>query len=163
MASVPRACGLINRMCEPFYKDGLRFSCQRCSVCCRHDPGYVNISEQDLEKLLKWANLDREQFIEKYCRWVSKPDGFEYLCLQEKPGYDCILWDGGCIAYNSRPIQCSSYPFWASLVTDEDWWEANGRDCPGVNVGELHSREEIDKHLTRRRAEPYIRRKAVER
>ena len=147
-------------MIEPFYKDGLRFSCQRCSSCCRHDPGFVNLSEIDLEKLTKWATLEREDFIERYCRWVEKPDGWEYLCLKEKPNYDCILWESGCVAYDARPFQCSSYPFWSSLVTDEDWWEANGRDCPGVNKGALHSREEIARHLPRRRAEPYIRRKA---
>ena len=146
-------------MLEPFYKDGLRFSCQKCSSCCRFDPGIVNLSEQDMEKLEKWANLGRDAFISSYCRWVPKGDGYEYLCLLEKPGFDCILWDKGCIAYEARPLQCSSYPFWASLVTDEDWWEANARDCPGVNKGSLHAASEIEAHLTRRRSEPYIRRK----
>jgi hypothetical protein len=91
---------------------------------------------------------------------MDRSDGNEYLCLLEKANYDCILWDGGCIAYEHRPLQCSSYPFWPSLLTDEDWWEANARDCPGVNRGELHDRTEIEAHLTRRRSEPYIRRKA---
>ena len=147
-------------MCEPFYKDGLRFSCQRCSSCCRFDPGIVNLSEQDLTKLLAWSALDRDRFIEAYCRWIPKGDGNEYLCLQEKSNFDCILWDNGCIAYENRPYQCSSYPFWTSLLTDEDWWEANAQDCPGVNKGDLHDRAEIEAHLTRRRSEPYIRRKA---
>lgn len=148
-------------MSKPFYAAGLRFSCQRCSSCCRFDPGYVNLSEKDVASLMDWSGLDRPSFIARYCRWVQKSDGFEYLCLLEKPGYDCILWDNGCIAYMARPFQCSSYPFWPSLLSDEDWWEANGRDCPGVNQGTLHGREEIEAYLTRRKAEPYIRRKAV--
>lgn len=147
-------------MCDVFYKNGLRFSCKRCSSCCRFDPGIVNLSSQDLIRLLEWSSLNENGFIEKYCRWVPKPDGYEYLCLLEKPNFDCILWDNGCLAYEHRPYQCSSYPFWPSLVSDEDWWEANAADCPGVNSGALHSREEIDSYLTRRRAEPYIRRKA---
>ncbi len=61
----------VNNM-EPFYKDGLCFTCQRCSSCCRFDPGFVNLSETDLEKLLKWSNLDRESFIAAWCRWVPK-------------------------------------------------------------------------------------------
>jgi len=145
---------------EPFYKDGLCFTCQRCSSCCRFDPGFVNLSETDLEKLLKWANLDRDAFIAAWCRWVPKGDGDEYLCLKEKADFDCILWDDGCKAYESRPLQCSSYPFWSSLVTDEDWWEANAQDCPGINKGTLHSREEIESRLTTRRSQPYIHRKA---
>lgn len=147
-------------MSDSFYKDGLRFSCQRCSSCCRFDPGIVNLSNCDLQKLLGWANLDEESFIAKYCRWVPKADGFEYLCLKEKENFDCILWDNGCKAYENRPFQCSSYPFWPSLLTDEDWWEANAQDCPGVNQGTLHPFEEIKAYLTRRKAEPYIRRKA---
>jgi uncharacterized protein len=145
-------------MSDEFYRDGLRFACQRCSGCCRFDPGIVNLSEQDLKRLLAWSGLTRDAFIAQYCRWVPKSDGFEYLCLLEKPNYDCILWDGGCIAYEARPFQCSSYPFWPSLLSDEDWWEANAQDCPGVNVGELHGKDEIKAYLTRRRAEPYIRR-----
>ncbi len=145
-------------MNEPFYKNGLRFTCKRCSSCCRYDPGFVNLSENDVSRLLAWSGLDRESFIDKWCRWVDRSDGFEYLCLQEKANYDCVLWDGGCIAYTARPYQCSSYPFWASLVTDQDWWDANAMDCPGVNTGELHGCEEIDTALARRRQEPYIRR-----
>ncbi len=147
-------------MIEPFYKDGLCFTCQRCSSCCRIDPGFVNLSETDIEKLLKWANLDREALIATWCRWVPKGDGEEYLYLKEKANFDCILWDNGCIAYESRPLQCSSYPFWASLVTDEDWWEANAQDCPGINKGALHDCTEIEAHLTTRRSQPYIHRKA---
>lgn len=145
-------------MNETFYTDGLRFSCQRCSSCCRFDPGIVNVSEQDLENLQEWARLDRETVIKTLCRWVPKGDGYEYLCLQEKQDFDCILWDNGCIAYEKRPLQCSSYPFWSSLLSDKNWWDANACDCPGINVGTLHDKKEIDDHLTRRRKHPYIRR-----
>ena len=34
-----------------FYSDGLRFECTRCSRCCRHTPGYVFLSENDVERL----------------------------------------------------------------------------------------------------------------
>lgn len=145
-------------MKESFYQKGLRFSCQRCSSCCRHDPGFVNLSEKDLSNLIAWATTDRDSFIENYCRWVARPDGYEYLCLKEKENFDCILWSEGCIAYENRPFQCSSYPFWPSLLTDEDWWAANACDCPGVNKGVLHSAEEIELFLARRKEEPYIKR-----
>lgn len=143
-----------------FWHNGLRFSCKRCSSCCRFDPGIVNLSRDDLDRLLEWSGLAEGAFIETYCRWVPKADGYDYLCLLEKKNFDCILWDNGCTAYENRPFQCSSYPFWPSLLSDEDWWESNAQDCPGVNQGALHESAEIEEYLTRRRAEPYIRRKA---
>lgn len=103
--------------------------------------------------------MERNAFIESWCRWVDRDDGYEYLCLLEKENYDCVLWEGGCLAYGSRPLQCSAYPFWSSLLADEDWWTANAQDCPGVNNGELHGRAEIESWLRQRRAEPYVRRK----
>ena len=35
-------------MSEPFYAEGLRFSCERCSACCRGEPGYVFLTKEDL-------------------------------------------------------------------------------------------------------------------
>ena len=26
---------------DPFYAEGLRFACTRCSICCRGEPGYA--------------------------------------------------------------------------------------------------------------------------
>lgn len=145
-------------MPEPFYSNGVKFSCQRCSACCRFDPGFVNLSEQDLLHLCSWSKLSREKFIETYCRWVNRYDGYEYLYLLEKDNCDCILWDEGCIAYEHRPFQCSSYPFWPSIMIDEDSWNAYAEHCPGMNKGLVHTCAEIEENLTRRRSEPYVRR-----
>lgn len=148
-------------MAKTFFDDGLCFSCQRCSSCCRHEPGFVYLSEQDLKKLSVWAHISIEDFIKDYCRWVIQSDGFEYLCLNEKTNYDCIMWDNGCIAYKYRPLQCVSYPFWPSLLINSNWWDANARDCPGVNKGKRFSKKEIEDFLLQRRQEPYIRRELV--
>lgn len=148
-------------MKEVFYKNGLRFSCTACSACCRHDPGYVYLSKTDLDRFVGWAQISQEEFIRNYCRWVPKRDGFEYLCLQEKSNFDCILWDNGCIAYDSRPLQCSAYPFWPSMLLDEDWWNASAENCPGMNNGRLYSYEEITAFLDQRKEEPYLRKRIV--
>ncbi len=145
-------------MDKPFYSNGLLFTCLQCSACCRHDPGFVYLSEKDLEKLQKWSTLDRDTFISTFCRWVPCADGLDYLTLKEKPDYDCILWENGCTAYENRPLQCSAFPFWASLLQDEDWWNAAAADCPGMNKGAFHDAGVIQEHLHRRRAEPCITR-----
>lgn len=154
-------------MCGEFFYNsdgrkerGLRFECRRCSACCRYDPGTVSLSENDLLRLMDWSGLGRDAFIEKYCRWVEMPSGngfpVERLCLREKPGYDCILWDNGCTAYEARPLQCSSFPFWEYLVEDGDLWNSQAAGCPGMNRGKLHSPEEIRGWLEKRKREPFI-------
>ena len=142
-----------------FWKDGLRFSCARCSGCCRFDPGFVYLSERDLVSLQQWASLERDAFIKSFCRWVLQGDGYEYLCLKERANYDCILWNKGCIAYQNRPFQCSSYPFWACLLETPFGWEMNARSCPGINNGTWHSPQEIQSLLDKAQQFPVIKRK----
>ncbi len=142
-----------------FWSKGLYFSCTQCSACCRHDPGFVFLSENDLSCLLEWSNLPREEFIQVYCRWVILADNFEYLSLKEKSNYDCILWKNGCTAYKFRPLQCSTFPFWDSVVKDKTSWEFSKKECPGIGKGKFHSAEEIQKVLDEQERKPLIRRK----
>lgn len=133
---------------DTFYKDGLCFECQQCSNCCRKEPGYVYISNDDLTKLLDWFNLKKDIFIQKYCRWVPYYDGTEVLCLNEKPNYDCIFWEnGGCSVYGARPLQCSTFPFWGFIVKNEQAWKDAGKDCPGIGKGEKHFATEIEEKV----------------
>lgn len=86
-----------------------------------------------------------KEFFEKYCRWADYYYGDEVIALQEKKNYDCILWDNGCSAYEARPVQCSTYPFWAWMVKDKEMWDECAKDCPGMNKGKLWTFEEIEK------------------
>ncbi len=143
-------------MCEPFYKDGLKFECTQCSKCCRFDPGYVFLSYNDLDRLLIHFELSRNIFIEKYCRVVDIGDQ-KRLSLIEKANYDCIFWkDGGCTIYEARPLQCRSYPFWKPFLTDREAWDAEAESCPGMNNGLPVEREAVEKWLSLRDAEDYI-------
>jgi Fe-S-cluster containining protein len=130
---------------ELFYTDGLKFSCKRCSSCCRYDSGFVFLSEKDLNKLSSALKMGANGVISAYCRWVTDVKGDEVLSLKEKSNKDCILWDSGCTVYNDRPVQCVTFPFWTSILADEKCWESAAKSCPGMNSGELHTREEIEK------------------
>ena len=142
----------------PFYSEGLRFSCARCSRCCRHDPGYVFLSEADLELLTRVTALERDVFIAEYCRDVEI-NGRRRLSLKEKPNYDCIFWEAeGCKVYAGRPYQCRSYPFWHSSLGSRLQWESLRSSCPGVGEGNLHGRDEIEDWLRGREREPLINR-----
>jgi Fe-S-cluster containining protein len=143
-------------MKEPFYSSGLRFQCQRCSRCCRFEPGYVFLSQVDLERLARTTRCTTEQFINTYCRTIEI-NGFKRLSLKEKANYDCIFWENGdCIVYEQRPLQCKSYPFWSPHITSEEAWNALGQSCPGVNKGPYYSKEQIDYWLWLRTQEPFV-------
>ena len=136
----------------PFYAEGLGFSCRRCSSCCTGEPGYVFLSKHDLQVLLKGLSLDFASFRLKYCKLVNMGDYFA-LSLREKSDFSCTFWEESkCSIYEIRPIQCSTYPFWSSIVASPKAWEDESRSCPGINSGETRSREEIELALFTKRA-----------
>ncbi len=142
-----------------FYKDGLRFECNNCSRCCRFKGGVVFLSQEDLENLSKWAGLTCRQFIEVYCRKVEDNNGRQFLVLKTLSNGDCVFWDKeiyGCQAYQSRPCQCRTYPFWTKILKSEESWQREKINCPGIGCGPLHTFDEIQKEL-----EVYENRKAL--
>jgi Fe-S-cluster containining protein len=143
----------------PFYADGLHFSCQRCSVCCRFEPGYVFLSELDCKLLAESLEMEYTSFVETFCRWIPAPGGGEQLSLKEKSNFDCIFWEGGCRVYEKRPLQCRTYPFWDSIMFSSQAWKK--LDCPGINKGSLFTREYIEACLERRRAESVLTREGA--
>ena len=134
---------------EPFYKDGLNFECARCSFCCGHSPGFVYLSKRDLLTLVDHHKMTIEAFVEKYCRWADYYYGTTVLALLEKKNYDCILWENGCSCYEARPVQCSTYPFWAWMVANKQTWDECAAECPGMNKGKHWSFEEIEENKKR--------------
>jgi len=90
-----------------------------------------------------------KEFVNVYCRWVQYYDNTEVLCLKERSNYDCILWDNGCTAYEARPVQCSTFPFWSWILEDEEQWKTCSEDCPGINNGRVWKKEEIEEERKR--------------
>ena len=140
----------------PFYKlesteTGLRFTCTRCSVCCRFDSGFVWLSRSDLSRLATGLGVPRGTALTRYCRIVDVA-GFKQVSLQEQANLDCVFWiDGACSIYEHRPLQCRSFPFWAPYLGSRGDWDGLESICPGVNIGELHSADAIDEWLASRR------------
>jgi Fe-S-cluster containining protein len=139
-----------------FYETGLRFSCTRCSRCCRHTPGYVFLSPRDLRMLGAALGIERDELMRSYCREV--PLGVATrVSLKEKPNLDCVFWgNDGCSVYEARPLQCRSFPFWASALSSRAEWEQTAERCPGIGRGQLHSREEIERWVTLRLREGFL-------
>jgi Fe-S-cluster containining protein len=172
---------------QPFYYQGLHFSCLRCSACCRYESGYVFLSKTDLDLLVSRLQMEYTEFMEAYCRWVPSGGGIERLSLKEKSDYasraaqaagnsrpcgkvqsfDCIFWGSpggqvsssseGCGVYEARPLQCRAFPFWPSVLRSPDGWKEMARDCPGMGKGAFHSGQEIASWLEKQDAAPVIR------
>ena len=143
-------------MSKQFYENGLQFECTRCSYCCRHEPGYVFLSDNDLDAMVKELKISESEFIEKYC---SKVDigFFNRLSLIEKDNHDCIFWsEKGCAVYKARPLQCRSYPFWIQVVESEETWNEESRSCPGIGKWKVHSKKDIEEWLEKRKNDSLI-------
>ena len=130
-----------------FYDSGLSFECQRCRYCCSSEPGYVFLSEKDIENASEALSIPKEEFLALYTRDVDY--GLYYMVsLKEKDNYDCIfLSDNGCSIYKGRPLQCRTYPFWPSIVENRANWESEKKSCPGIGKGCIVSKEQIDEML----------------
>lgn len=129
---------------QPWYKDGLRFTCTQCGKCCTGEPGVVWVTDDEIAAI---ANFIKEPADEVEAVYTRKTRGRR--TLREKTNGDCVFYDRakGCTIYPVRPPQCRTWPFWESNVaTPEDWAETE-RVCPGSGEGELIPLEEIARRV----------------
>ena len=126
---------------RPWYAAGLRFACQACGGCCGGAPGYVWVDEAELVELAAYLRVPPEEFRRRYLRRLWRG-----MSLKEKYNYDCVLLDadGHCEAYEARPIQCRTWPFWPSNLEDPAAWSQAARRCPGIGQGPLYAFEMIE-------------------
>lgn len=142
---------------QPWYRDGLSFTCTQCGNCCTGGPGYVWVSDVELTRLAEHLGLSEEQTLRRYCRKVG---GRLSLKEHRTEGglYDCIFLaterrrrsDGSdrtvrtCSVYAVRPLQCRTWPFWDGLLASPAAWERARRSCPGMGHGRHYDLAEIE-------------------
>jgi uncharacterized protein len=129
---------------DPWYKDGLPFTCTRCGHCCTGAPGFVWVTEEEIEAIAAFRGEPVGEFRALYTRKAKGK-----VSLREKANDDCVFWDKdrGCTVYPVRPAQCRTWPFWASNVETPEAWEKTVAVCPGSGRGELIPVEEILKRV----------------
>ena len=120
-----------------------RFSCKMCSHCCSGEPGFVFLSESDIERASDELGLCKDEFLSLYARRIDYGTYYLYS-LKERDDYSCIfLSNKGCEIYQSRPVQCMTYPFWPGLCDSDQAWNEEKRNCPGLDSGKEYDEEEI--------------------
>ena len=131
-------------MPDPWYQDGLRFSCTRCGHCCTGEPGFVWVTDDELATIAAHRGETLDEVRTLYTRWTDRG-----RTLREKLNGDCVFYDRhqGCTVYPVRPPQCRTWPFWDSNVATPEAWQRTCEVCPGSGQGELISAEEITLRL----------------
>jgi Fe-S-cluster containining protein len=133
---------------QPWYKDGLKFSCTQCGKCCTGEPGYIWVSDEEIDKLAANRGMKRNEFVAVYTYRAKGK-----VSLREKAAGDCVFYDSdrGCTVYSVRPVQCRTWPFWESNLTTPEEWANTEAICPGSGEGKLIPVEEILKRVKARK------------
>ncbi len=131
-------------MADPWYKDGLRFTCTRCGHCCTGAPGYVWVTDDEIAALARFRGESVAELTAVSTRLVGGKRS-----LREKLNGDCVFYDRhkGCTVYPVRPRQCRTWPFWESNLETPAAWQQTCATCPGSGQGELIPAEEITRRL----------------
>jgi len=132
-------------MKEPFWSEGVRFSCQQSGRCCvaRGEYGFVYLTVKDEQALASHLGLDLNTFRQRHC---EKTDGYWHL---RDPQRDCHFLDGRrCGVYEARPLQCRTWPFWPETMGNVKAWQSEVVAwCPGAGRGQLRTAPEIQQTL----------------
>jgi uncharacterized protein len=144
---------------QSWYKDGLQFECTGCGNCCTGGPGYVWISDAEIDRLAEFLKLTPLDVRKQYCRKFHGEVGLKEKVPNARGEYDCIFLkevpaepgDGTtaprskriCTVYPVRPLQCRTWPFWSGTLASKEAWQKAGDRCPGVNRGKRWTVKEI--------------------
>ncbi len=118
-----------------WYQDGLRFECTQCGNCCTGEPGNVWLTPHETARLAERLGLSLADFERDYTEEVGVRRS-----LLERDNGDCVILDAEtrlCRAYEDRPRQCATWPFWESNIATPEAWEETCRVCPGSGQGPL--------------------------
>ncbi len=126
---------------EAWYSDGLRFECTQCGDCCSGSEGYVWVNQEEIDGMANRIGMESAAFEEQFVKRVGVRRS-----LKERSGGDCVLLDPQtrkCTAYEERPRQCKTWPFWQSNIRTPEAWAEAAQACPGCNKGDLVPLEQI--------------------
>ncbi len=131
---------------QPWWADGLPFSCQQSGRCChrRGDIGYVYVNYRERRALAAHVGISVEQFTLEYT--VAEDDGARVLRFENER---CVFLDGvSCSVHQAKPVQCRTWPFWQETLASEQSYQELVREmCPGSRQGPKVAAAEIRRQM----------------
>ena len=121
---------------KPWLSEGLKFTCTACGKCCRGSRTNVWVNATEVKALASKLEMEPFKFVQQYCEDRETEEGELLTSLKNKDGACILLDDDGktCRAYDSKPMQCETYPFWASNVVGPAEWSAEATRCEGIDA-----------------------------
>lgn len=115
---------------DSWFAEGLRFECTGCGQCCTGSPGYVWVTENEIEEIALFLNLTTKEFIQRFVRRV---DG-RFSLLEHPKNFDCVFLKGKkCQIYSVRPTQCQTFPWWPQHLQSNEDWQRAATFCEGIS------------------------------
>lgn len=121
--------------------EGVRFECRQCGGCCCGEPGTIWVTPGEIKEISEFLCVSELELRAKY---LTRNGGRN--SIKERENYDCVFLARKkmlCEIYKVRPLQCSLFPFWPTLLKDRSLWNYYARRCPGMNQGKLYTAETI--------------------
>lgn len=132
---------------QPWFRDGLNFTCTQCGDCCTGAPGVVWVTDEELQEIALLLDKPIGEIRLFHTRLVRGR-----VSLTEYQNGDCTFFDPRtrhCKVYKSRPIQCRTWPFWNSHLKTEESWQRVCDVCPGAGTGTFFSLEQVEERARR--------------
>jgi len=117
---------------EIWWESGVKFTClPNCGKCCNEPNGIVFLSLKDMTRLAAFQKLPLSEWIKRDCRKTI--DG-RYVLKSKPEDLICIYLDDNlnCTVYDSKPDQCSAFPWWDENLANETSWDKTKKMCPGI-------------------------------
>ena len=126
---------------EPWYREGLQFTCTQCGDCCTGAPGVVWVTDEELREIADYLGKPIGEIRLFHTRLIRGR-----MSLTEFANGDCTFFDPRgrkCTVYKARPVQCRTWPFWNSHLASPQAWQSVCEKCPGSGEGAFFSLEQI--------------------
>ncbi len=117
---------------EPWYKDGLQFTCTQCGDCCTGPPGVVWVTDEEIQEIAAYLDKPVGEIRLFHTRIVRGR-----VSLTEYENGDCTFFDPvkrHCKVYKSRPVQCRTWPFWNSHLESPKAWSESAAFARGPEM-----------------------------
>jgi len=119
--------------------DKIKFNCIGCGNCCCGTTGYIWLTEKEQKDIADYLKLDIKVFLKKYTIKAENKISLKEI-KKEENNYWCIFLNEKmqCDIYNVRPHQCKAYPFWESIIENDEYLDFVLDDCPGTELNKSY-------------------------